>query len=103
MKISPGMVFGKLTVVRETERDARGNRRWLCQCECGKGAWVRNDNLSSGRTKTCGCLWNETLDQIIATSSDALRVATARRNRAANEIRQIKASAMLDKEMAWLD
>jgi len=33
------------------------NRRthWLCQCECGKQTVVAGSQLSSGRTKSCGC------------------------------------------------
>ena len=30
-----GLVFGKLTVIREVEPDARGFSVWACLCKCG--------------------------------------------------------------------
>ena len=50
-----GQVFGKLTVVNFA---GISNKRamWLCKCECGTEKAVRGDKLTSGNTKSCGCL-----------------------------------------------
>lgn len=49
-----GMKFGKLVV-----KEYLGNKKWLCQCECGNTTIVDSDHLpvNSNRrfTKSCGC------------------------------------------------
>ena len=56
-----GQRFGRLVVVeRATEaNDKNGNTMWLCVCDCGKGINARGSNLTSGKTKSCGCLRRE--------------------------------------------
>lgn len=44
--------YGMLTVLGQAE--VRG--RWLCRCECGKHTCVPSWRLTSGKTKSCGCL-----------------------------------------------
>ena len=51
-----GQTFGKLTVVSFAGSDKRGNAKWLCKCECGNEKAVRGGLLTSGRTKSCGCI-----------------------------------------------
>lgn len=29
---------------------------WLCKCDCGQTAIVETSNLTTGNTKSCGCL-----------------------------------------------
>ncbi len=52
-----GKIFGFLTAVCQAPPTA-GNRglKWVCRCECGGEAVVRNDRLVSGKTRSCGCL-----------------------------------------------
>ena len=45
-----GNKYGKLTVIKYTERG-----RWLCECDCGKTSVVTTNNLTSGKTHSCGC------------------------------------------------
>ena len=54
-----GQCFGRLTTIRPTEM--RKNKRvvWECQCDCGNTTYVATDNLSLGRTSSCGCLQKE--------------------------------------------
>jgi len=53
-----GCVFGRLTVIELY--DKKNNRyRWLCKCSCGKEKIVSKHELSSGDTKSCGCLQKE--------------------------------------------
>lgn len=51
--------FGMLRVISEVEavKTDSGNRlrRWLCQCECGNELVVRQKDLLSGHTTSCGC------------------------------------------------
>lgn len=54
-----GKTFGKLTVLDEYEKIPSGTK-WKCQCECGKELFVYRGKLTTGHTKSCGCL-NETL------------------------------------------
>ena len=49
-----GKRFGKLTVLSYVGKE-NGFHIWHCRCDCGKTADVRQSNLQSGRTKSCGC------------------------------------------------
>jgi hypothetical protein len=58
-----GKKFGRLTVIAETDQDKNRNRRFICRCDCGKEVRVLHGSLTSGHTKSCGCLqkeWAET-------------------------------------------
>ncbi len=46
-----GKKFGRLTVI-----DKLPDGKVLCRCECGKETVVYKSNLTSGHTKSCGCL-----------------------------------------------
>lgn len=50
-----GMLFGKLTVIKESYKDKNYNYYWLCVCSCGNQAVVRKSSLISGHTTSCGC------------------------------------------------
>ena len=56
LKDLTGQKFGKLTVIERAEKDKRGNVQWLCECECGNKKVVRGYQLTSNKTKSCGCL-----------------------------------------------
>lgn len=49
-----GEKFGRLTVV---SRAPSKNKRtyWSCMCDCGNACTVEGYNLTSGKTKSCGC------------------------------------------------
>lgn len=52
-----GEHFGRLTVIAQDANDSKSNHRfWLCTCECGNGTIVNSNRLTSGKTKSCGCL-----------------------------------------------
>jgi hypothetical protein len=51
-----GMQFGRLTVIKDIGRSKRHNILWECLCICGKTAKVPTKLLTSGNTKSCGCL-----------------------------------------------
>ena len=50
-----GKKFHRWTVMHEVERDNKGNRMWLCRCECGNENTITTSRLNSGNTKSCGC------------------------------------------------
>lgn len=52
--------FGKLTVIQRAE----GNYKrpyYFCKCDCGKTIILEGRKLSSGNTKSCGCLHKQQL------------------------------------------
>lgn len=49
-----GKVFGRLTVIGYV-----GNGKWETHCQCGSTQSTTTQNLSSGKTKSCGCLQRE--------------------------------------------
>lgn len=53
-----GERFGRLVVVARTE-NTNNDVWWLCKCDCGNITEVRKSKLSSGNTKSCGCLARE--------------------------------------------
>lgn len=54
-----GQRFGRLTVVRSIHTDKKGRAMWLCKCDCGGEKEVSTYQLTSGNTKSCGCLRTE--------------------------------------------
>ncbi len=51
-----GRFFGRLLIVEGLDTDSHGNSKWLCRCECGNTTEVMGGHLTSGATKSCGCL-----------------------------------------------
>ena len=57
-----GKVFGRLTVLRRAPNDTlRGNAQWVVRCSCEDQTEfvVSGSSLTSGNTKSCGCLQKE--------------------------------------------
>lgn len=54
-----GKKFGRLTVLAFSHKDKWRKNYWLCLCSCGKQIIVRDNALTSGNTKSCGCLRKE--------------------------------------------
>lgn len=53
-----GQKFGRLTVLEYVENNKNG-AIWSCCCDCGKKTMVRAYSLTSGKTKSCGCIQRE--------------------------------------------
>jgi hypothetical protein len=53
-----GKIFGKLTVIKESKNE-KGKKVWLCKCECGNTHTASGSDLTSGHTRSCGCLRKE--------------------------------------------
>jgi hypothetical protein len=53
-----GQPFGRLRVTEFADAK-NGASRWSCECWCGNHVVVRGADLTSGNTKSCGCLMRE--------------------------------------------
>ncbi len=53
-----GQKFGRLTVLELAYTNGRSY--WKCECDCGNSAIVQGKQMSSGKTRSCGCLQDET-------------------------------------------
>lgn len=55
-----GQRFGRLVVIENsgTKRSKSGHtyRMWKCKCDCGNCKELSTANLTSGNTRSCGCL-----------------------------------------------
>lgn len=63
-----GTRSGRLTVLREAQRDSRGLVQWICLCDCGNEVVVRALSLK-GQTRSCGCLQKERARQVGASTA----------------------------------
>ena len=54
-----GLKVGRLLVLEETDKRIFRKVVWKCLCDCGNIVEVRSSNLSTGGTKSCGCLNRE--------------------------------------------
>lgn len=54
-----GRKFNRLTAIEYI-----GNKTWLCKCECGNIVKVKAYDLKNGRTKSCGCLNRERMQEL---------------------------------------
>lgn len=48
--------FGKLIALEKAPKRNDKYTRWICKCDCGNITEVRTDYLTSGHTKSCGCV-----------------------------------------------
>jgi hypothetical protein len=63
LKIEPGDRFNRLTIEKELPRhrypSGNSRRKFLCKCDCGNETETLINQLTSGSTKSCGCLDRE--------------------------------------------
>jgi hypothetical protein len=59
-KTSRGERFGRLVAIRPTGRDKYGHALWLFRCDCRNEIVTSISYVSSGDTRSCGCLRKET-------------------------------------------
>lgn len=75
-----GKRFGKLTVQEYAGKWA-GLHHWLCICDCGNETVVGQTALQSGKTKSCGCLGNPPVKDILGRQFGDLTVIAYDGNR----------------------
>lgn len=50
------MRWWRTVALTRTTPSASGATRWTCRCDCGQEAIVLTNHLTSGATRSCGCL-----------------------------------------------
>lgn len=66
-----GHRFGKLSVVKFAYRK-NGKSYYSCKCDCGETVDVRSDCLTTGNTRSCGCLVTDTNSKINSVTKEKL-------------------------------
>lgn len=60
--------FGRLTVIYQAENKVYKNNislvQWFCKCDCGNEIILNTAKLTSGNTKSCGCLFKEKCNMV---------------------------------------
>ena len=56
-----GQKIGRLLVLERAENDKDGKAMWKCRCDCGNDCVVLGAYLRNGNTKSCGCLWYDSI------------------------------------------
>lgn len=59
-----GQKFGELTVIKKSEQKKNNRVAWECLCSCGNMTTVITNHLTSGHTKSCGCLQKKVASQM---------------------------------------
>jgi len=62
-----GKKFCRLTVMGFDRISKHGHTMWRCRCACGKETIVMSGDLTSGKSKSCGCLKKERAHEINTT------------------------------------
>lgn len=57
-----GERFGKLVISDLDPSKKNGRLHWFCECDCGNNTIVPTYRLTSGETKSCGCLKRSRFD-----------------------------------------
>src|SRR4051812_23078017 len=55
-----GRTFSRLKVLKLSSVE-NGRSHWACICECGNAIVARGNALTTGNTRSCGCLSVETV------------------------------------------
>lgn len=57
-------IFGRLTVLHVSGKDKHGHYIWKCKCVCNNIIYSPSSYLTTGNTKSCGCLQKEKISVI---------------------------------------
>jgi len=64
--IMVGAKIGRWTVLNSYLKTARGEKKWLCRCECGTERYVLERSLRHGGSLSCGCLRKEEAEKSVS-------------------------------------
>ena len=68
-----GERFGRLVVEHRVGVDPHRTILWSCRCDCGGAVTVRTDALTTGNTKSCGCLRRDRAREMRTTHGGAVK------------------------------
>src|SRR5690348_446787 len=54
-----GQRFERLVAIQFSHKDERSQNYWVFRCDCGSLKIIRKPDVTSGRTKSCGCYGRE--------------------------------------------
>ena len=66
MRDLTGEKFCRWTVIGPYAENPKGERKWLCRCECGTEKYVLERSLLYGGSESCGCLRKERAARAVA-------------------------------------
>lgn len=69
-----GKKFGKLIVLERLKEKKGGRIAWHCKCDCGNEINVKGIYLTTGQTRSCGCIKTELENKNLRESYDNKRV-----------------------------
>lgn len=82
-----GQRFGRLTVLEIAEPPCGRKRttyRWRCRCDCGNLTVVSTNDLTTGKTQSCGCLQREAVKSLYQDGTAPCKLREAERPRSSN-------------------
>jgi hypothetical protein len=68
-----GQRFNRLLVLKRVTNDKKGDAQFLCRCDCGNETIVRGYCISTGHTKSCGCLHIEKVRAAITIHNESTK------------------------------
>lgn len=72
-EIKENQRIGRWVVLGQYVKTAKGEKKWLCRCECGTERYVLERALKSGGSLSCGCLRKERAAQAVAHDLTGMR------------------------------
>ena len=60
-----GQKFGRLTVIKKTNKKQRRETLYACKCNCGEITYQVANALKNGHAKSCGCLQRELASDVV--------------------------------------
>ncbi|MCG5104466.1 hypothetical protein [Oceanobacillus alkalisoli] len=69
-----GKRFGKLMVMHQLKEKIDNRIAWHCLCDCGNEVDVKSVYLTTGQTKSCGCLKKDMNNKNLREQYDSKRV-----------------------------
>lgn len=64
-----GQRFGRLVAIEDAGYADVGGGVWKCQCDCGNKTYVAVNSLTTGKTRSCGCLSEVEIKMTLPTDS----------------------------------
>ncbi len=64
--IAAGQQVGRWTVLEECSSSPKGEKQWLCRCQCGTRRFVLERSLRYGGSLSCGCMRREAVSKAVS-------------------------------------